>query len=336
MRRTATMTVLAGVLALGAGCNSEMTSAIADTVLVDAKKGGNGGGGGGSGGGTVGSRLVFPADNPWNTDISAEPVDPNSATLLNNCGGVGRKVHADFGTVWNGAPNGIPYVLVGGSQPKVPVTFDYDDESDPGPYPIPPTAPIEGGPNATGDRHVIVIDTLNWRLYELFDAHPQNGGASWHAGSGATWDLSSNALRPAGWTSADAAGLPIFPGLVRYDEAVLKGVISHALRFTCPTTRKAYVSPARHWASSQTSAAYPPMGMRVRLKANVDLSTYPAEVRVILTALKKYGMFLADNGSGMYLSGAPDSRWSDDNLATMARLTNANFEVVRMGTIVTP
>jgi hypothetical protein len=341
MRRTATMTVLSGMLALGAACSGDATGTMSnDTLLADAKKGGNGGGGTTTppptGGGGSTTRLVFPADNPWNTDISAQPVDPNSTTLLNACGGAGRRVHADFGTVWDGAPNGIPYVLVSGSQAKVPVSFDYADESDPGPYPVPANAPIEGGPNGTGDRHVIVIDTTAWRLYEMYDAHPLNGGTSWHAGSGATWDLSSNALRPAGWTSADAAGLPIFPGLVRYDEAVIKGAINHALRFTCPTTRKAYVHPARHWASSQTSSAYPPMGMRIRLKANVDISTYPVEVRVILTAMKKYGLFLADNGSGMYVSGSPDSRWSDDNLATMGRLTNANFEVVQMGTIVTP
>ena len=341
MRCMATMTVLTGVLTLGTACNGDATGTMASDTLVAAAK--KGGGGGGTttppptgGGGTIGSRVVFPADNPWNTDVSAQPVDPNSATLMANCGGAGKRVHADFGTVYNGAPNGIPYVLVGGSQPKVPITFDYADESDPGPYPIPPNAPIEGGATSTGDRHVIVIDTLNWKLYETYDSHPLNGGTSWRAGSGATWDLSSNALRPAGWTSADAAGLPIFPGLVRYDEAAVKGAINHALRFTCPTSRKAYVSPARHWASSNTSPNYAPMGMRVRLKADVDVSTYPAEVRVILTALKKYGMFMADNGSGMFISGAPDPRWSDDNLATLGRLTNANFEVVRMGTIVTP
>jgi hypothetical protein len=341
MRRTAMMAVLGGLIALNSACSGDATgSSLSDSLLAEAKKGGNGGGpgngGGGGGSGSTGPRTVFPADNPWNTDISAEPVDPNSTTLLNSCGGAGRRVHPDFGTVWNGAPNGIPYVLVGASQAKVPVSFYYDDESDPGPYPIPASAPIEGGPNGTGDRHVIVVDTLNWRLYELFDARPVNAGASWTAGAGATWDLESNALRPAGWTSADAAGLPIFPGLVRYDEAVVKGAINHALRFTCPTTRRAYVHPARHWASSQTSASLPPMGMRVRLKGSVDISTYPAEVRVILTALKKYGMFLADNGSGMFISGAPDARWSDDNLATIHRLTNADFEVVRMGTIVTP
>jgi hypothetical protein len=330
MRRTATMAVC-GIITLGVACKGDATGTMGgDTLVADAKTGGNGGGG------SIGSLAIFPADNPWNTDISALPVDASSTTLLDNCGGAGRRVHADFGTVWDGAPNGIPYVLVGGTQARVPVSFYYDDESDPGPYPVPANAPIEGGPNGTGDRHVIVIDTTNKRLFELFDARPVNGGASWTAGSGATWDLTSNALRPAGWTSADAAGLPIFPGLVRYDEAVVKGAINHALRFTCPTTRKAYVHPARHWASSQTSAGYPPMGMRVRLKANVDISTYPPEVRVILTSLKKYGMFLADNGSGMFISGSPDSRWSDDNLATMGRLTNADFEVVQMGTIIRP
>src|SRR5919107_2529318 len=183
MRRTATMTVLSGVLALGAGCNGDATGTMSnDTLVADAKKGGNGGGTTTpppTGGGGSTTRLVFPADNPWNTDISAQPVDPNSTTLLNSCGGAGRRVHADFGTVWDGAPNGIPYVLVGGAQPKVPVSFYYGDESDPGPYPIPANAPIEGGPNGTGDRHVIVVDTSAWKLYETYAAYPRGGGASW-------------------------------------------------------------------------------------------------------------------------------------------------------------
>jgi hypothetical protein len=211
----------------------------------------------------------------------------------------------------------------------VPVTFDYSDESDPGPYPIPADAPIEGGSNSDGDRHVLVVDVDAWKLYELFDAHPQNVGASWHAGSGAVFDLGSNALRPAGWTSADAAGLPIFPGLVRYDEAVEQGTINHALRFTCPRTRKAYVSPARHYASSDTSSALPAMGMRVRLKASFDTTGFSVPVRAILRAMKKYGMFVADNGSGWYVSGAPDPRWSDDDLATLARVPSSAFEVVK-------
>lgn len=281
---------------------------------------------------SLNGRRPFPADNPWNQDISQEPVDPNSATLIAACGI--RNLHPDFGTTWNGAPNGIPYVVVSGSQARVPVTFTYADESDPGPYPIPPNPPIEGGPSGTGDRHILIIDRDNWRLYELFDAHPVNGGASWRAGSGAIFDLSSNALRPAGWTSADAAGLPIFPGLVRYDEAVEQGEIRHALRFTCPTTRRAYVHPARHWASNRTDPNLPPMGMRVRLRADFDVSGFPPEVQAILNALKRYGMFLADNGSAWYISGAPDPRWNDDNLGRLKGISSENFEVVRMGTIV--
>lgn len=279
------------------------------------------------------TRSVFPVDNPWNTDISADPVDPNSDALIAACGAT-RSLHPDFGTTYNGVPWGIPYVVVHGDQPRVPVTFYYDDESDPGPYPIPPDAPIEGGPAATGDRHVLVLDVDNWMLYELFDARPVNGGASWTAGSGAIFDLSSNALRPAGWTSADAAGLPIFPGLVRYDEAVINGEITHALRFTCPVTRRAYVHPARHYASSHTDPDLPPMGMRVRLKASVDISGFPPEVQVILTALKKYGMILADNGGGFFVSGAPDPRWNDANIDMMKQIKGSDFEVVLMGNVV--
>lgn len=278
-------------------------------------------------------RTVFPADNAWNRDISAEPVDPNSANLIASCGAA-RSLHPDFGTEYGGVPWGIPYVTVRGTQPRVPVSFYYAEESDPGPYPIPPNAPIEGGAAASGDRHVLVLDIDNWKLYELFDARPVNGGASWSAGSGAIFDLSSNALRPAGWTSADAAGLPVFAGLARYEE-VATGAIRHALRFTCPTTRRAYVPPARHYASSQTSPNLPPMGMRVRLKASVDISTYPSDVQVILTALKRYGMILADNGGGFFVSGAPDSRWNDANIDTMKRLKGSDFEVVLMTGLVT-
>jgi hypothetical protein len=287
-----------------------------------------------TGGETLAGRRPFPADNPWNTDISTAPVDPNSATLIASCGD--RGLHPDFGTVWNGAPNGIPYIVVPGSQAKVPVSFTYASESDPGPYPIPPNAPIEGGPNATGDRHVLVIDRDNWKLYELFDARPVDGGARWTAGSGAVFDLSSNALRPAGWTSADAAGLPIFAGLVRYDETVELAEIRHALRFTCPRTRRAYVPPATHYASSSTDPALPPMGMRVRLRSDFDVATYPADVRVILRAMQRYGMFLADNGSGWYVSGAPDPRWSDDNLATLARVRSTDFQVLRIQGLIAP
>jgi hypothetical protein len=285
-------------------------------------------------GASLGGRRPFPDDNPWNADVSSAAVDPNSATLIASCGL--RNLHPDFGTTWNGAPNGIPYVVVGGSQPRVPVTFDYDDESDPGPYPIPPDAPIEGGPNASGDRHVLVIDRENWILYELFAAYPHAAGSRWHAGSGAVFDLSSNDLRPAGWTSADAAGLPLFAGLVRFDEVVEQGVIRHALRFTCPSTRRAYVPPARHWASSSTNPDLPPMGMRVRLRADFDASSFPADVRVILAALKRYGMFLADNGSGWYVSGAPDPRWNDSALASLKTVPSSAFEVIRLDGLVTP
>lgn len=283
---------------------------------------------------TITGRRMFPSDNPWNRDISSDPVDPSSDILIATCG-ANAQLHPDFGTTWNGGPIGIPFVVVRGSQPRVPVTFDYDDESDPGPYPIPPDAPIEGGGSSSGDRHVLVVDADNWKLYELFDAHPVNGGARWTAGSGAIFDLSSNALRPAGWTSADAAGLPILPGLVRYDEVVEQKEIRHALRFTCPTTRRAYVSPARHFASSRTEASQPPMGMRVRLKAGVDISGFPQNVRVILRALKTYGMFLADNGSSFYVSGTHDMRWNDEELGAMKLLRGRDFEVVKMGTLVT-
>ena len=274
------------------------------------------------------TRSVFPPDNAWNRDVSSDPVDPNSANLIASCGAT-RSLHPDFGTTYDGVPWGIPFITVRGNQPRVPVSFYYGDESDLGPYPIPPDAPIEGGASASGDRHVIVVDIDNWKLYELFDARPVSGGASWAAGSGAVFDLSSNALRPQGWTSADAAGLPIFAGLARYDE-VAAGAITHALRFTCPTTRRAYIPPARHYASSQTNPNLPPMGMRVRLKASVDISSFPADVQVILRALKRHGMILADNGGGFFVSGAPDPRWNDANIDTMKRIKGSDFEVVVM------
>lgn len=280
-------------------------------------------------GASLGGLPLFPADNDWNLDISGAPVDPNSAALIASIG-LDRGLHPDFGTVYAGAPNGIPYVVVDSGQPKVPVTFEYADESDSGPYPIPPDAPIEGGSDSTGDRHILVLDRDAMLLYELFAAYPENGGASWHAGSGAIFDLSTNDLRPAGWTSADAAGLPILPGLVRYDEVVEQGAIQHALRFTTQHTRRAYVPPARHLASRLTDPTLPPMGMRVRLKAAFDVSPFPSSVQVILNALKTYGMFVADNGSDWYVSGAPDPRWDDDQLATIRRVTGRAFEVVEM------
>lgn len=270
---------------------------------------------------------IFPANNPWNQDISSLEVDPNSYALISSIG-LNTGLHPDFGTIWEGAPIGIPYVVVPGNQPKSNVTFDYADESDIGPYPIPDNPPIEGGPNSSGDRHILILDADNWKLYELFSAYLTPGG--WHAGSGAIFDLNSNSLRPKGWTSADAAGLPILPGLVRYDEVVIYKSINHALRFTARQTRRAYVHPARHFASSNTSSNLPPMGMRVRLKSSVNISGFPEPVQVILTALKKYGMFLADNGSNWYITGAPDSRWDDDLLSTIRSIKGSDFEVVKM------
>jgi hypothetical protein len=287
-------------------------------------------------GASLHGKQLFPSDNAWNEDISNAPIDPNSANLIAGIG-LNANLHPDFGTVWNGAPNGIPYIVVDGSQTKVPINFTaFGSQSDPGPYPVPPTAPVEGGPNATGDRHVIVIDRDNWKLYELYRAFPINNGASWNADSGAVFDLNSNALRPAGWTSADAAGLPIFPGLVRYDEVFEQQEIKHAIRFTAQITRRAYVHPARHWASTNTSVDRPPMGMRVRLKASTNISGYSPSMQVILRALKKYGMILADNGSNWFISGAPDPRWNDDDLNTLKGIKGSDFEVISMTNIVTP
>jgi hypothetical protein len=299
------------------------------------RRGASGGGGPGLGpNASLEGRRPFPADNPWNTPVDQDPVDASSDTLIARIG-LTRGLHPDFGANYNGGPFGIPYVVVGGTTPGVGVTFDYADESDPGPYPIPADAPIEGGAAAGGDRHVLVIDRDHWKLYELFAAYPVAGSATWTAGSGAIFDLGSDALRPSGWTSADAAGLPIFPGLVRYDEVVEQGAILHALRFTVSHTRHGYVYPARHYASSDTSPLVPPMGMRVRLKASYDISGYPASARVILQALKTYGMIVADNGSDWFISGAPDARWNDTELNTLKQVQGGNFEVVRMGTVVT-
>src|SRR6185503_10152336 len=285
-------------------------------------------------GASLHGKQLFPPDNPWNQDISKAPVDPNSDRIIAAISADDR-LHPDFGTVYRGVPNGIPYIVVAGSQPRVPINLtSYARESDPGPYPVPRNAPIEGGPNADGDRHVLVIDRDNWKLYEMFSAFPGNDG-SWRAASGAIFDLKTNALRPDGWTSSDAAGLPIFPGLVRYDEVFEQREIKHALRFTVRKSRRAYVFPARHYASSETDANLPPMGMRVRLKASFDISSYSPANQVILRALKKYGMFVADNGPSWFLSGAPDMRWSDDDLGLLKNIKGFNFEVVRMDRIVT-
>jgi hypothetical protein len=266
---------------------------------------------------------LFPADNVWNARVDTLPVDPHSDDYVATIG-ADTPLHPDFGADWNGGPFGIPYTTVPGSQPLVALTFDYASESDPGPYPIPPDAPIEGG----SDRHVLVVDRDHCKLYELWNAWPQAGG-SWHAGSGAVFDLTSNALRPETWTSADAAGLPLLPGLVRYDE-VATGSIHHALRFTAQNTQRSYVWPARHYASSSTDPARPPMGQRFRLKASFTISdSFSPEVKAILTALKTYGMFLADNGSNWYISGAPDSRWNDDRLVNeLKQIKGSDFEAV--------
>jgi len=271
--------------------------------------------------------LLLPPDNPWNTRVDVLPLDPNSTDYIAHMAPE-TGLHPDFGTVWGGAPIGIPYVVVPGDQPKVPIDFYYPDESDPGPYPIPPDAPVEGagGLLDDGDRHVLVLDTDNRLLYEVYDAHKD--GDHWHAGSGAIFDLTSNSLRPDGWTSADAAGLPILPGLVRYDEAVEKGVIDHALRFTVETTQRAYVYPATHFASEETDPDLPPMGLRLRLKASYDISGFPAELRVVLQALKTYGMMVADNGADWYVGGSPDPRWDDEALSAIREVKGSDFEVV--------
>jgi hypothetical protein len=285
-------------------------------------------------GGSLRGFQVFPPDNPWNEDISARPVDALSGRILQTIG-LDKPLHPDFGTTYQGKPSGIPYVVVRGTQPRVPVKFDYPDESDPGPYPIPPDAPIEGGADSRGDRHILVIDRDSRRLYELFASRRARDGNGWEAGSGAIFDLNSNRLRPLGWTSADAAGLPIFPGLVRHDEVATQGAVRHAFRFTVRRSRRAYVHPARHFASKATDVALPPMGMRVRLKASYDTQKYPPQARVILEALKSHGMILADNGGDWFLSGAPDPKWDDEDLATLKRVKVRDFEVVTMGDVVT-
>jgi hypothetical protein len=269
--------------------------------------------------------TILPKSNPWNQRIDRRPVAANSAEIIDSIG-AGTGLHADFGSgLWEGAPIGIPITVVGRRQPKSRVAFEYADESDRGPYPIPRNVKIEGGRSSTGDRHALIVDRSACRLYELYALYPK--GRGWRAGSGAIWSLRSNRLRPAGWTSADAAGLPILPGLARYDE-VRRGVIDHALRFTVQRTRRAYVFPARHFASSSNDPSLPPMGLRLRLKASFDVSGYPRQARIVLVALKRYGMLVADNGSSWYITGAPDPHWSNDQLHTLGRVQGSDFEVV--------
>lgn len=275
---------------------------------------------------TLAGCPIFPAENIWNVPVDRLPAAPNSADYIAAIGPE-ENLHPDFGSgLYEGQPIGIPFNLVSSDQPEVELAFEYEDESDPGPYPIPADPLIEGGPRSDGDRHILVLDQQDCTLFELFYAFPQSDG-SWTAGSGAVFDLNSHQLRPDGWTSADAAGLPILPGLVRYEE-VVSGEINHALRFTAPQTQRAYVWPARHHASDLTDPSYPPMGQRFRLKADFDISNFSTEVQVILRALQRYGMILADNGSPWFISGAPDERWNNEVLAEMKQVPGSAFEAV--------
>jgi len=308
--------------------------------------GGNNGGGGGNGGGTGGSNLAcsvmsvgqgaslngfvpFDSSSLWNADISSAPVDPNSNSIISNWVG-SVNLHPDWGT---DPTYGIPYVVVNGSQPLVNINLGaYPSESDPGPMPVPATAPVEGGSSSTGDRHVLVLDNGNCFLYELYNSSVNSNG-SWSANSTAVWDLLGNEQRPYTWTSADAAGLPIFPCLVRYDE-VAAGKIQHAFRFTLPQTSAAFTPPASHWAATSSDPTAPPMGMRLRLKSSYDISGFDAQMQVILTAMKTYGLILADNGSALFVTGASDSRWGSD-LESLKTVPASAFEVVQMSPVYT-
>jgi hypothetical protein len=264
---------------------------------------------------------VFPKTNAWNRRVDKLPVAKDSATLIRSMG-LTTGVHADFGSgIWDGGPIGIPFDVVSKATPRSKVSFEYSDESDHVGYPIPKRVHIEYG----SDHHALLLDRSACRLYELGGL--ERSGGRWHAWAGAVWSLRSNKLRPAGWTSADAAGLPIFPGLARWDEAK-RGAIDHALRFTAARTRRAYIWPARHYASSATDPSLPPMGLRVRLKASFDVRPFPRQARIVLAALKRYGMILADNGSNWYISGAPSPGWSNDQLHTLGRVHGSDFEVV--------
>lgn len=276
---------------------------------------------------------VFPKNNHWNLDISRLPVDVKSRTHIRSIG-ADDGLHPDFGSgEWNGGPIGIPYDVVGPKVKRKRVKFYYADESDRGPYPIPRNPHIEGGPRSDGDRHILIVDRHRCKLFELYDARKK--GSRWTAGSGAIFNLRSNALRPEGWTSADAAGLPILPGLARYEEAV-RGAIPHALRFTAPETRREFIYPARHFASSSDDPDLPPMGLRVRLKASFDTSDFPPQARIVLEALKRYGMILADNGASWYVSGAPHEGWDDDDLHSLDRVRGSDLEVVDTSSLPRP
>lgn len=277
---------------------------------------------------------ILPADNIWNARVDGLPVHARSAAYINSIG-AGTSLHPDFGTFWEGAPIGIPFVVAPASQPNVTITYGpygFPNESDKGAMPIPPNAPVEGGNNSEGDRHVLVLKQGECKLYELYRAFKINEG-QWQVDSSSIYDLNSNALRPAGWTSADAAGLPMLPGLIRLDE-VTAGEIAHAIRFTVSRSQRAYVWPARHFASSITDLNVPPMGQRFRLKSSKDLSSYPKDIQVIFTAFKRYGLILADNGSNWYIGGEHNPNWNDDMLVSAFRtLKGSDFEAVDVSSL---
>ena len=295
--------------------------------------GGTGAGGGSTGSGpSLGGCALFPADNPWNTDISGFPVDPKSSAYIASIGAE-TGLHPDFGAPYQGAPNGIPYVVVPANQPSVAVLFTASpDESDPGPYPFPLDAPIEGGPQGDGDRHVLVLQQGTCTLFETWSSYPK--ASSWEAGSGAIWHLDKNEIRKDTWTSADAAGLAILPGLVRYDEAVEAMEIKHAIRVTVSGAQKAFIYPASHSdGQGGTDPNAPPMGLRLRLQAGFDVTPFSPPVQVMLKAMKKYGLMVADTGSNWFISGVPDDRWDDGVLHELSMVTGSNFEAVTTGAI---
>jgi hypothetical protein len=322
-RRAAGVAVLAGALAIGSAAGAAVTtidrpatvSEPADRIPQRSP--------------IVGGCPVFPADNAWNQDISQAPLHPNSGAIISSIqSNGGTRLHPDFG---ENPDYGIPFVVVPGSQPLVPITYTaYGDESDPGPFPVPLDAPVEGGAGSNGDRHVLVLRSDTCDLFELYRAFPSGGG--WEADSGARFDLRSNALRPLGWTSADAAGLPILPGLVRYDE-VAAGEIRHAIRVTFSRTQRGYVLPATHFASSSTDPNRPPMGLRLRLNASFDTSQLTGQARVIAVAMQRYGLIVADNGSNWFFQGAPSAGWNDDDLNQLKAISGSNFEVVDTGPV---
>ena len=322
-RRAAGVAVVVGALAIGGAAGAAVTtidgpatvSETADRIPAPSPN--------------VGGCPLFPADNAWNQDISQAPLSPSSAAIISSIqSNGGTRLHPDFG---ENPDYGIPFVVVPGSQPLVPINYTaYGDESDPGPFPVPLDAPVEGGAAAGGDRHVLVLRADTCDLFELYRAF--RAGSGWNADSGARFDLRSNALRPLGWTSADAAGLPILPGLVRYDE-VAAGEIRHAIRVTFSETRRAYVLPATHYASSNDRTSLPAMGARLRLKASFDTSQLTGQARVIAVALQRSGLIVADNGSNWFFQGAPTAGWNDDDLNQLKAISGSNFEVVDTGPV---